>query len=260
MSANEWQSLLSRFRDLARSEEQRLKRKSPRRDDRLTARCDYAKQAYGVWTFDGGDGYTENPFRALAALAGNALGLPKDVDGLNFWLHRLYQYLRENYKEMAVRSDEIGTLKVVGKLYVDDSGHRRYLDPTESNGAYLFAASDERGVILRVCEASAVFCDQLESDATLRTLQTKSKPEVKLQLTDRELKIRAVIERGATGLQYCRELDNAGIAPLRSGVWKDCPSRKYASAYREGGAWPHRIQDEKSKVKRKARLATLASE
>jgi hypothetical protein len=80
-------------------------------------------------------------------------------------------------------------------------------------------------------------------------------------LKKREDKIWEVIRRGATGLQYCRELDNAGVAPLRSGIWKDCP-RKYASAYLDR-EWQHRIQDEKSKITRKAELATrrkLASE
>lgn len=76
------------------------------------------------------------------------------------------------------------------------------------------------------------------------------------ELTDHELKIWAVIQRKVKGLQYCRELDNAGIAPLRSGVWKDC-SRKYESAYLEGKPWCHRIQDEKSKIQRKAKLAGL---
>ena len=80
------------------------------------------------------------------------------------------------------------------------------------------------------------------------------------KLTEREKKIWVVIQRGSEGPEYCRELDNAGIEPLRSGVWKDCPSRKYASVYREGELWTHRIQDEKSKVRRKAELAGLASE
>jgi hypothetical protein len=35
------------------------------------------------------------------------------------------------------------------------------------------------------------------------------------QLSEREMKIWAVIQWGGTGPQYCRELDNAGIAPLR---------------------------------------------
>lgn len=77
------------------------------------------------------------------------------------------------------------------------------------------------------------------------------------ELTDHERRICVVIQRGSKGRQYCRELDSAGVAPLRTGVWKDCP-RKYESAYLEGEPWRHRIQDEKSKVRRKAKLAGLA--
>lgn len=79
-----------------------------------------------------------------------------------------------------------------------------------------------------------------------------------VKLTDREKKILAVIERGTSGRQYCRELDNAGIAPLRSGVWKDGP-RKYLAAYDLGQPWRHRIEDEKSKIRCKAKKAKLAS-
>jgi hypothetical protein len=77
------------------------------------------------------------------------------------------------------------------------------------------------------------------------------------QLTPRELKVWGVIKRGVKGLEYCRELANARIAPLQSGTWKGCP-RKYESAYMEGKPWRHRIQDEKSKIRRKAKLAGLA--
>ena len=89
--------------------------------------------------------------------------------------------------------------------------------------------------------------------------ESKRKAAKSVQLTDREQRIWQVIQRGAKGLQYCRELDSAGITPLRKGIWKDCP-RKYESAYRQGELWRHRIQDEKSKARRKAELAKLASE
>lgn len=94
--------------------------------------------------------------------------------------------------------------------------------------------------------------------STLAAIPKQEQKEQKGQLSVREKKIWAVIQRGVIGLQYCRELDSAGIAPLRSGVWKDCPSRKYESAYKEGKPWRHRIQDEKSKVRRKAELVGLA--
>ena len=37
------------------------------------------------------------------------------------------------------------------------------------------------------------------------------------RLTNRETKIWEVIQRGHKGLQYCREVDNAGVAPPRTG-------------------------------------------
>lgn len=83
-------------------------------------------------------------------------------------------------------------------------------------------------------------------------------PEATARSADgRELKIWEVIQRGTKGRQYCRELDNANIAPLRKGVWEDGP-RKYLAAYNLGKPWRHRIEDEKDKIRRKA--LKLASE
>ena len=70
-------------------------------------------------------------------------------------------------------------------------------------------------------------------------------------------KILDVIQRGSRGLAYCRELDNANIGPRRLGAWKGAPST-YTAAYQAGKPWPHRIQDEKSKINKKAKLAKLA--
>jgi len=78
-----------------------------------------------------------------------------------------------------------------------------------------------------------------------------------IKLTDREKNIWLVIQRGARGRQYARELDNAEIAPPKVGVWKDGP-RKYLAAYNLGGRWPHRIEDEKSKITRKAKKLASA--
>lgn len=80
-----------------------------------------------------------------------------------------------------------------------------------------------------------------------------SRPTV--ELTEREKEILEVIHRGPRGRQYCRALDHAGIKPRRSGLWKDGPGT-YLGAYDEGDPWRQRIQDEKSKIRRKAELAT----
>lgn len=98
-----------------------------------------------------------------------------------------------------------------------------------------------------------------KGDKTVQSIEGQSANKQNKPLTDREHKIWEVIQRGAKGLQYCRELDKACIGPPRSGVWKNCPSRKYESAYREGVPWPHRIQDEEYKVRRKAERAGLAN-
>jgi hypothetical protein len=78
-------------------------------------------------------------------------------------------------------------------------------------------------------------------------------------LTQRERKIWDVISRGPKGLEYCRELHNAGLKPRRSKSWAGCPGT-YPAAYQGGNPWRHRIQDEKSKIRRKAKLAGLAGE
>ena len=85
---------------------------------------------HGVWNLS--DGVSENfraRLRALAARAGVALGSPKDAISEDFWLNQLYLDLRENNSEL------------------------------------LFAASEESGMIVSVCVASATFCSQLERKA-----------------------------------------------------------------------------------------------
>ena len=81
-------------------------------------------------------------------------------------------------------------------------------------------------------------------------------------LTEREKKISAVILSGSKGMQYCRELDAAGIKPRRTGSWKDGPGT-YLGAYKDK-YFRQRVQDEKSKIRRKAELSktsqALASE
>jgi hypothetical protein len=85
--------------------------------------------------------------------------------------------------------------------------------------------------------------------------QAPNAPNPTVELTSREQKIWKVIQRGSSGPQYCRELQNAGINPRKTGVWKDCHAGTYPAAYQLGEPWRHRIQDEKSKIKRKAILA-----
>jgi hypothetical protein len=82
-------------------------------------------------------------------------------------------------------------------------------------------------------------------------------PSSKVELTECEENIWTVIQRGSKGRQYCRELDGASIKIRRVGVWKSAPPT-YTAAYDAGKLWRHRIEDEKYKIKKKAKLARLA--
>ncbi len=193
---------------------------------------------------EGPDEYLKMRFEALATKAGIALGCPEDWPPLKFWLFKLFLYLSETKSHYLFASTPL--------VRIDDNPRSDLLKPHADE-----TVSARCGIITNVYEASANFCLWLERQA-LEAGAAPRNSATQVQLNDHEEKVWGVIQRGGKGLQYCRELDKAGIAPLRSGVWQDCPSRKYESAYREGKPWPHRIQDEKSKVRRKAKLAGLA--
>jgi hypothetical protein len=101
-------------------------------------------------------------------------------------------------------------------------------------------------------------------DATARVVglapgQPRDSARLAVELTDREKTIWTVIRQGLKGMRYCRELDDAGIKSRKSGSWKGCPGT-YPAAYQAGAPWRHRIQDEKTKIRRKANPARLAGE
>jgi hypothetical protein len=109
-------------------------------------------------------------------------------------------------------------------------------------------------------QALRTVSEQAPEPAVQATRSTKTVRSLQSKLTERELKIWEVIQQGSWGPQYCRELGNAKIKPRKTGVWRNCTAGTYLAAYYLGERWPHRIQDEKCKVRRKAELAMLASE
>jgi hypothetical protein len=152
-----WKNLQAKFIQLAREEQGRadLITKGPvlrRLDQLLRVSCNYKKHPegwargkpeqglqclldtppHGVWNYCS-DGVSENfreRVRLCVAEAGRALpDCPKGTDAEDFWLHRLYGDLLEN------------------------------------NSDQLFCASDEGGMIVSVCVASATFCARLERKA-----------------------------------------------------------------------------------------------
>ncbi len=71
-------------------------------------------------------------------------------------------------------------------------------------------------------------------------------------LNARENRLWSVIQRGSEGPTYCRELHEAHLSPSKKWIAKGCPGT-YPQAYLDP-YWRQRIQDEKSKVSRRAKL------
>lgn len=69
---------------------------------------------------------------------------------------------------------------------------------------------------------------------------------------DRLKRIRVVVDRGAKGKMYCRELENEGIRPRQRWIDEGCPAT-YPAAYKDE-KWRARLQDEKYKVSRRPDL------
>lgn len=210
----------------------RIARKTPRVP--LWAIEDPATHA---WKYNGGDRSLLYDFRIQAITAGITLGCPKDNGAVDFWLDQLYDWLAKADRNRAV----VRSASMPGAA------------PSSRNPDELKVTEGKKvRVIRRVNEESAAFCADLQAQALERGMrQAPSRAEESPQLSDRENRIWTVICQKARGRQYCRELDNAGVATPRSGVWQEGP-RKYVAAYDLKEPWRHRIQDEKSKIRHKA--------
>ena len=91
------------------------------------------------------------------------------------------------------------------------------------------------------------------------TPQAETKPTSQEQkpLTTREEKLWEIIQRGLRGTAYCRDVDAARVSPPRKGIWTGGP-RTYIAAYlSRDQRLVHWIQNEKSKIRRKAELLGL---
>lgn len=130
--ASTWRGLHIQFERLGREELTFVRSKS---DDRfLHAFADYRtaeNPEYGNWTLSEGPNEAFRArFETLATRAGVALGLSQRKQALDCWLHHVFMNLLERKSKLL-----------------------------------LAAAKDEGGVILRACEASAIYCSRLEKQA-----------------------------------------------------------------------------------------------
>ena len=186
-----------------------------------------------------------------------------DKTALSPYLQRICAIIARNPSELW---NEYGEATRYVKQFAELEWDKKIQWNTAGDAVELRHKRDE--LIQIICREYPEVAEKLElqsqaspapnDEGTAKSVASKASNKQK-PLTDREQRIWAVIRKGSTGSQYCRELGNARIAPLRSGVWKDCP-RTYISAYQQGQPWRHRIQDEKSKIRRKAELAGLANE
>jgi hypothetical protein len=239
----------SQFRGFARKEAQFLLASDK---ERLMAGCYFdSSSTHGrimeVKLRDGPDGRLREEFRRCTSEAGIALDYPSEVGPLTFWLRKLVQFLFETKsKHLSVPS----RLQTIG-----DNSQSSSL---ETNAGEILPSL--AGVVTNMWEASADFCfwlakqaheaESLARDLISPPIETVKRPK----LNPRERKIWTVIQGGAKGIQYCRELKSAKIGPLRKGIWADCP-RDYEEAYKQGEPWNKRIQDEKYRITVKAKLA-----
>ena len=160
--ADQWQDFRSKFTELADTEQQLVQQyveATGRKDEPYLYA--YRTPESGRWKSGGGVGEDlREQFHTLAARAGIALRSPKGTAPEEFWLHRLYHYLRQ------IRSKHLFEQHV--------------LEP-----------SQEGGGIRRVCQNSATFCSRLERQAPEQS-EPGSMPEssgVQKQLAWQEIEI-----------------------------------------------------------------------
>jgi hypothetical protein len=200
---------------------------------------------------EGPDEHLKAQLELLATRAGKSLGCPGDVSPLKFWLWNLFMYLRK------MKSKNL--CAPILQVQIGDNPQSDLLKPLAGLTFYR-----EGGTITNVCLASAIFCswlgkEALETSAFVpkQLLEPPASPPATIRLTEREENIWTIIQRGPKGRLYCRELDGAGIRIRKVGIWKGAPPT-YTAAYDADKPWRHRIEDEKYKIKQKAKLAKLA--
>lgn len=245
----DWHSLHDEFVTLANEQTEIIR---ATRKERLMADFGFAdpiptlQSAIDLNLHKGPDEHIRAQTEVLATKAAIALGCPRDVPKVKFWLFELFCFL-QTAKSQHLFSPIVNT----------QVGNRPVGDSSKPFAGQVVCHSG--GIITDVCSASAIFCLWLETKALVSPIPSRADHAI-IKPTAREIRIWEIIQRGSSGRIYCRELDHAGITPVRRGVWADGP-RKYVAAYDLGAPWRHRIEDEKYKITQKAKLANqLAGE
>jgi hypothetical protein len=152
MQADDWQDLHGRLTQLATRQKEIVR---TTRKDFLSADCSFVDfdgdccvlptlASAKLELRKGPDELLRAEFETLATAAGKALGCPKDVQPLKFWLYHLFMHLRET-----------------------ESKH--LWAPDQSTKIGIATVERAAGFIKDICEASALFCSRLERQALEQT-------------------------------------------------------------------------------------------
>jgi len=203
--------------------------------------------------FVGGNPACRKEFEHLASISARKLGCTRTEGANEYWLDRVWEWMQQAGldKDKNVACFLPGTVVQAG------------LTGTTQG---LFTE--------KIAELSAMFCVELIARGTLnrpsRRLQqatTRNRGLHRLQLTGRparrvetkvltatEKKRRKVIfgaiQANDKGLKYCKTLDERNLAIPAEWRQGGCP-KTYTDAYKAGQPWQKRIQDEKSRYKKK---------
>jgi len=100
---------------------------------------------------------------------------------------------------------------------------------------------------------SSTDCDSQRIEPAHATATTRPKSTAKALTVHEQMRRRvifAAISMNDEGLKYCKTLDEQKLAIPADWSQKGCP-KTYTDAYRTGQPWQKRIQDEKSRYKKK---------
>jgi hypothetical protein len=158
-----WRSLHDRFKALADEEVTLAPQNSG--DRWLRAYVDYKDRTNTCGHWDLSSSIHENfreRFEVEATRAGIALGPDLTGEPLTLWLHHVFSDLRKHESK------------------------------------WLFAATEEGGVIVRVCEASALYCARLEKQALIEGRKGPSETNIQSQVVGSELTNGRMAEQDST--------------------------------------------------------------
>jgi hypothetical protein len=210
----------------------------------------YAIHCDDSWTL-GGPEDLKRKFRSIVRNIAMRLGWTNDKDPFFAWCELL-------------KNHGVGYQRMPGSIV----RRRVELDTEQMCSIERERRDTQGGTIDLLCKASAEYCiecDTKEAAAAKATAlgrqvfvaESSSNKHLK-RLDGREQRIWEVIRRGARGMTYCRELDAARVSPPRKGIWKEGP-RTYAAGYQSRDKrLVHWIQNEKTKIRRKAELLGLS--